>query len=379
MALASRNFRNNEFQNMKIVFGSEPLINYLYFSKALRENGISAHTLVSYVYRISSNSDFDKVINPQISSGYQGMKLKSLALLATSDLRKIYHFVRVIVSNDVVVFSCNGFLLSEIGVGLFNYRFERFVYRVASIKCVAIPYGADAYVYRRLNDMSTYFALNSSYPQNSRNQRSIARQVDFWVDEADIFIASGMQLDGFGRSDIVTPNLICIDSNATPQKKVRFDSNGPICITHAPNHRGAKGTKEIINVVEQLANDGYPVTLRLLENLSNAEVLHVMATESDIHIDQILMNGYGLNAIEAMAIGLPVVGHLSETYADFFSRFSFLKECPIQSANPETIYELLVKLIRDDDLRTELGLRGREYVARFHSYKKFVDDFSMLF
>jgi hypothetical protein len=75
-------------------------------------------------------------------------------------------------------------------------------------------------------------------------------------------------------------------------------------------------------------------------------------------------------AIEGMASGLPVICNVEAdpSQARLFRLFSFLGECPIVSASPETIHEVLHRLVTDPKLRAELGRAGRRYAERFHSY-----------
>jgi hypothetical protein len=47
-------------------------------------------------------------------------------------------------------------------------------------------------------------------------------------------------------------------------------------------------------------------------------------------------------------------------------RWSFLNECPLVSATPENITDVLRKLITNPKLRTDLGRAGREYVEKYH-------------
>jgi hypothetical protein len=45
-------------------------------------------------------------------------------------------------------------------------------------------------------------------------------------------------------------------------------------------------------------------------------------------------------------------------------------DCPVVSATPETLYEVLNRLITDDVYRAEVGLRSREFALRFLDVRK---------
>jgi hypothetical protein len=51
-----------------------------------------------------------------------------------------------------------------------------------------------------------------------------------------------------------------------------------------------------------------------------------------------------------------------------FRTYSYLNECPIVSAGPENITDVLRSLVVNPELRRELGLAGRAYVEKYHSY-----------
>jgi len=82
---------------------------------------------------------------------------------------------------------------------------------------------------------------------------------------------------------------------------------------------------------------------------------------ADIIIDSILGGAHGLFALEAMALGKPVVAWICD-----YMREHYPKELPIVSANPETLQPVLERLLGDPDWRSELGKRGRRYVETHH-------------
>lgn len=354
-----------DLSNPRFSLGLEPLINYKYWKEALNNQGFQASTSVTHLNSITSVSDFDKILT-ETKLG----RLGSNVSIIFDHIQHIGHLLKVLRSSDVVITSTMGYTMAHINLGLLTHRVEPYIFRLAGLRTLIIPYGGDAYVYRRINDVGTLHALQLSYPQRARQQRSVAKRVDFWVDEADYFLPSGMSLEGFGRWDHISPNCLCIDIEQFIQSSQAERSN--VIITHSPNHRGAKGTSYIIEACERLKKEGLDVELKLLEGVSNSDVLRTLASESDIHVDQILMNGYGLNAIEAMAIGLPVIGHLSGDYLEYFSKYSYLNECPIVSASPIDIYDNLKALVEDKQKRLELGAKGEEYVRNHHSYSAFI-------
>ena len=94
----------------------------------------------------------------------------------------------------------------------------------------------------------------------------------------------------------------------------------------------------------------------------------ILTSEVDVLADQIIATGYALNAVEGMAAGLPVLANLEDdALTAVLRRYSYLDECPILSATPETIADRMRALVVDPDLRERLGRAGAAYAAKYHS------------
>jgi hypothetical protein len=55
-----------------------------------------------------------------------------------------------------------------------------------------------------------------------------------------------------------------------------------------------------------------------------------------------------------------------EEYLQVFRRFSFLDECPVVAADPDTFASVLRRLVTDPALREVLGRAGRAYAEKYH-------------
>jgi hypothetical protein len=87
-------------------------------------------------------------------------------------------------------------------------------------------------------------------------------------------------------------------------------TDGEIIIGHSPSSRASKGTDTVVvPAVQMVRRLGYPVRLLLLEGMSNVEC---MAAKASCHlfIDQAHIPAYGLSAVEAMVMGIPVVSRM---------------------------------------------------------------------
>ena len=67
-----------------------------------------------------------------------------------------------------------------------------------------------------------------------------------------------------------------------------------------------------------------------------------------------------------MALGKPVIAYIRKPEA-YLPRGL---ECPIVSANPDTLKQALMTLIQDPHRRYELGIKGRRYVEQVFSLER---------
>jgi hypothetical protein len=133
-------------------------------------------------------------------------------------------------------------------------------------------------------------------------------------------------------------------------------------VAHLPTDRRVKGTDFLAAAVERLRADGERVELRLVEGVPHGEAFAAIAA-ADIVVDQLRTGWYGGVAVEAMALGRPVVAHVYTP--DLVHLPAEQREqLPVVDATPETIDSVLRRLLRAD--RTELGRASRAYAERWH-------------
>ena len=129
-------------------------------------------------------------------------------------------------------------------------------------------------------------------------------------------------------------------------------------IGHAPTNRAAKGSDVIIPIVKRMEKD-YPVRLILIENLPYQDALKRKA-ECHIFIDQIGDLGYGINSLEALAMGIPTCSCLAPGFDDQYPDHPFIV---IDEQNLES---RLISLVQDRELRIKKSRQGREWVKKYH-------------
>jgi glycosyltransferase involved in cell wall biosynthesis len=166
-----------------------------------------------------------------------------------------------------------------------------------------------------------------------------------WVPEAEV-IPPGVDL---ARIEPVPPS----------------DRGRPL-IVHAPSSRRRKGTEHVL-----AALDGLDADLDLVEGLHHEEAFERYRA-ADIVVDQLNAGWYGLFAIEAMALGKPVITFLHDQ-AVRRTEEAFGTGVPIVSATAETLREALRPLVADAARRRELGAASRAYVEQVHDIEQVAD------
>jgi hypothetical protein len=136
------------------------------------------------------------------------------------------------------------------------------------------------------------------------------------------------------------------------------DSEHPV-VLHAPSSRSRKGTEEVVAAAELLG-----LNLELVEGVDHRAAFERYRA-ADLVVDQLNAGWYGMFAIEAMALGKPVVAFLHEE-ATRRTEEAFGLKVPIVHATKETLTEVLRELVASPEELRRIGAASRAYVERVH-------------
>lgn len=140
---------------------------------------------------------------------------------------------------------------------------------------------------------------------------------------------------------------------------------GPLRIAHAPSHRKVKGTELILSSLDRLKRQGYELEVLLVENLAHDDARRVYET-ADLVIDQLYAGWYGGLAVEAMALGKPVLTYIRHEDLQFIPP-AMREELPVIEVSPSSIEVVLRQVLempRAEIVR--LGRASRAFVERWH-------------
>jgi glycosyltransferase involved in cell wall biosynthesis len=137
-------------------------------------------------------------------------------------------------------------------------------------------------------------------------------------------------------------------------------------VLHAPSSRTRKGTEFVVAACAEL-----DVELEIVEGLDHREAFE-RYRRADVIVDQLNAGWYGIFAIEAMALGKPVVTFLHEE-AVRRTEEAFGVEVPIVSATKETLAGALRPLVESADERRRVGRASRAYAEEVHDLERMTD------
>jgi len=137
-------------------------------------------------------------------------------------------------------------------------------------------------------------------------------------------------------------------------------------VLHAPSSRRRKGTEHVVAACE-----GLDVELDIVEGLPHDEARRRYG-RADIVVDQLNAGWYGIFALEAMALGKPVLSYLLPEAVQETER-AVGADVPIVPVTKETLRDRIAELAATPEERRRIGAASRSYVERVHDADKGAD------
>lgn len=139
------------------------------------------------------------------------------------------------------------------------------------------------------------------------------------------------------------------------------NSTEPLRIGHAPNHTHFKGSSYLDKTIERLKLAGRQIEYIKIQGVPNTEVIELFK-KCDLIADQFIGGAYGYTALEAMALGRPVL-----SYVRTRDLVEAPEECPLINVTPDTLEEVLTWVLNNREKLPAIAAQGRSYVQRWHS------------
>jgi glycosyltransferase involved in cell wall biosynthesis len=343
------------------LWAGTPIINMATNAKAERLLGANAKSLVYTTYFITDAFDYDL------------SKWTRIPVLGR--LAPLFVFIWACYFADRCHFYCDRGILPSRGHFAFDYT-ELYVYRLLGIPVLLWTYGAD------IRNEQTCRAMGQPNCCSNCERRgfycvcdpSVAFRKMSRLRSLSTAIFAGVG-DMFGYTPGSRDDLFFwpIDLAADNGERYRpyypaVAKSTPLRIVHASNHRRFKGTNYLIEAVEALSAEGVEIDLVLVEGVPNWEALKIYRS-ADAIFDQCLMGNYGYFALEAMALGKPVMCFIRKPGEYLLHP----EECPIIQIHVNTLKDDLRRLVEHRDELPEIGQRGRNYIEKHFCMKAFAD------
>jgi len=246
--------------------------------------------------------------------------------------------------------------------------------RMVGIRIVMVPHGMDVfYLDGRRTRYDWVRRAQADYPGwDLAQHREVAqRRTAMWCRHADLVVSGDSTCARFLPRRDLSFRYFPVDCEMLRPKDTGRRTR-PV-VMHAPQHRTIKGTAMLCDAAERLGVRGVPLELRLVEKVARDEALRLYA-DADIIADQFCMGGFGMFALEGLALGKPVIAYLDQEHLGdpVFS-------LPIVHCPPELIEPVLAVLLQVPALRDRLGRAGREAAERFQSIEAMTEVWSRIY
>ncbi|MCQ4923216.1 glycosyltransferase [Tissierella carlieri] len=318
--------------NLRVAHGSIEIANQMnMITKGLKNMGINAKSINYYPNYLQYESDYVLDINSFKYINEANMRTKELA-------------AKIIINNDIFHF--------HFGTSLTLDYSDLPLLRELGKKVIMQYWGSDVRMYSKAIKLNPYVKVKDM------NEDSIKRKLEFISKYVPDCLVD-YELSEYVKDYHQNIHYTRVAMDLGKYKYIEETNNEKLLIVHAPTAPEFKGTKYILEAIEDL-NSKYDFDFKLIQGMKHHEAMKIYE-KADIIIDQILTGGYGVFAVEAMAMGKTVICWISD-----FMKEKYPNELPIISANPDTIKIKLEYIIKNKDMLMSIGANARKYVERYH-------------
>lgn len=203
------------------------------------------------------------------------------------------------------------------------------------------------------------------YPCNIERKK---KSVKYWAKNAD-HILGGVDMSQLLDYYSVPYSLgrPAIDTEYWKAFPVRQELkyNG-VLVVFASSSAEIKGGDMIRSTMKRL-DTRRDIHFEFVHEVSN-RVVREWLNAADIVIDRVHGRGwYGMGAVESMSLGKPTISYITD---ECMARIDYTKRLPLVNVYKKDLYDTMVDLIDNPELRNKIGEDGRKYVLSVHDDKK---------
>lgn len=323
---------------LKILNGTMEIANQAnVYTTKLREMGYQAFSLNYYPTYLKYDADF--VFNIW-SQSYDRERLINIVSYMISEF-DIFHF--------------------HFGTSLMLNNEDLPLLKRLNKKVVMHHWGSDVRTFSKALEISKYVKVKN------RNEDEIKRKLKLLSKYISHCIVSDYEMfqyvNPYYEKIYIIPQAIDIKKYSCKADTTKDTKDKKLLIVHAPTSPLIKGSDYIIAAINELKQK-YDFDFQLIRGMLHEEAKSIYS-QADLIIDQLLIGSHGLLAVEAMAMGKPVICWISD-----FMKDKYPDNLPIISANPENIKTVLEGILINPNSLSDLGQKGRRYVESQHNIDK---------
>ena len=146
-----------------------------------------------------------------------------------------------------------------------------------------------------------------------------------------------------------------LDLEDIPTRNSATLSGPPVLAYHSRQQRRGH-LDQILQVCFEI-QEHLEMTFNWLENLNRKDYLLELAN-SNLFLDDLALNGLSIQALEAMAVGLPVAANLSGL------DFTLMPEAPVIPVSPQNLTIRLAEMVSNPSTLSETGDRSAAWVRQ---------------
>jgi hypothetical protein len=341
------------------VWTGAPIINMAINARAERSLGVCTRSIVTNTY--FTTAEFDIVLRSYSSSRWWGQ------------IAPFVGFVWICLTANRIHSYCDSGILPSSRRMTFN-RLEMFAYRCLRIPVLVWTYGADV----RTRVATQALGEPNCCTDCTDVGRACVCDDALWRENLAYLRRHARAIFAMGDMTEYTPgsrnDLFFWPVDLARDGGRRYapaypdvNDDRPLRVVHAPNHRQFKGTKYLESAIATLRADRVPIELLLVERVPNNQALAIYRT-ADIVFDQCLIGFHGYFAIEAMALGKPVMCFIRKPEQYLLHP----EECPILNVHRDDVLESLRRYATTSRASLPgIGRQSRVYVERHYSMDAF--------
>jgi len=345
---------------LRSIWGTTPIVNVVACAAADRLLGVQAETVVLATYHTTHRFDVNLAEQekwalaqaPQLWPSYRWL-LFAWALLSYD----IFFYF-----NDRGLLPPGGYGHPQLGINAEEMR----LIRVAGKALFTLAYGAD-YRSRARTYRAGSYSLCMACPEIGKyclcDEAAASKILAKISAHANAVLGAGLSMEQLPNP--VQMDFLVIDVGRFRPVYPRRSAGKPLRVVHAPNHPFFKGTQYLQEAVQFLQASGVPIELILIQGQSNDEALRAFSA-ADVVADQFISGSFGYTAIEAMALGKPVLCFIRDDAV-----LPDRKHLPIIGTSPDGLVETLRRLAVSRGDLPRIGHRSRQYVEQNYSLESF--------